>query len=119
MTVSKRIEKEFTNQFGHTFKPGDPCISVTVSTGKTSIVRGKYVGVIPPATVGWSPRVQVKKPIRQFAYVYDDTGEIAHWPYQKDRSGQYKSITTEKICTLWNNNILPDTATVDDVAKVV
>jgi len=25
----------------------------------------------------------------------------------------------EKISTLWNNNILPDTATVDDVANVV
>lgn len=28
MSKSKRIEKPFTNKFGHTFNPGDPCFVI-------------------------------------------------------------------------------------------
>jgi len=123
---SKRIEKAFVNKFGHEFKPGDKCISVTVSTGRTNIARATYVGVIP--TKHWDHktrnyidayRVQVKRPHTQFCSIYTDTSEIAHWPYDSNRPRDYTHVTIEKITTLWDNNILPDTATVDEVASVV
>ena len=126
MSTTKRIEKQFTNKFGHQFKPGDPCITVTVSTGNTAIRRATYLGLVP--TKEWDyktktyvdgGRVQVKAKFDGFCSVYTDTGERAIWPYDQARQREYKSIVLEKISTLWNNNILPDTATVDDVANVV
>ena len=126
MSKSPRIVKEFTNKFGHQFKPGDPCITVTNYTGRTQIARCQYVGVVPTRNWDYQTknyvdgyRVQVKKVISVYQAVYSDTKEPAVWPYDKTRTIDYDYVSKEKICTLWNNNILPESASVDDVAKVV
>ena len=125
--MSKRVELPFTNEFGHKINPGDPVIAVTVCTGRTSIRRATYLGYVPVdvynrETNTYEPtgkRVQIRAPAEKFGPVYIDTGEVAKWPYDPARPRNYKSWTVDRVSTLCYNNILPDTASVDELITAV
>lgn len=124
MTASKRIVGPFTNEHG-TFNPGDPCVAITVCTGRVNVERVEYVGYVERRDYDWNSKAsvltkyaQVRRINSKFTAFYKGTGEVAKWPYTPE-DVEYRYVDKPIITTLQENRILPAQITTDQLIKEI
>jgi hypothetical protein len=121
----QRYVEPFTNQFGDFIKPGDMVYAVTVSTSRTAISKGKYLGVTKSS--GWRgeevKRVQLEVDTKKSYWYFTDTGERTTWNEyynnQKDRDVALGYEPCKRITTLQLNRIMPISISTDRLAASI
>jgi hypothetical protein len=121
----QRYAEPFVNSFGDVIQPGDEVYAVTVSTSRTAVSKGKYIGVTKSS--GWRgeevKRVQLEVDAKRSFWVYKDTGERVDYYvwYKSDRS---RDVTIDyepykRITTLQLNRIMPVGISADKLAESI
>jgi hypothetical protein len=124
MSKSKRIEGEYTNEYG-TYNPGDKVIAITVCTGNVYVELVEYLGYVE--RMQWCYKthqrvlqkfVQIRRTTKKFTAFWKGTDEQACWPYgDREVEGRYVYGTT--VTTLQHNRILPSNIQALDLAKAI
>jgi hypothetical protein len=121
----QRYAEPFVNSFGDVIQPGDEVYAVTVSTSRTAVSKGKYIGVTKSS--GWRgeevKRVQLEVEAKRSYWYFKDTGERTTWNEyyykQKDRDVGMGYEPYKRITTLQLNRIMPVGISADRLAESI
>ena len=123
----KRVEQSWTNNFGHTFNPGDQVVAVTTCTGNVSMVRATYIGYVEREEYSYPDKeqklrkfVQIRKSATRSKAFYTDTNVAVDWSnYSYGADIKWVEEPFEQISTLKYNRILPAESATDQVIALI